>query len=196
VQANGNPDERRGDKSKQEQGGGPGSGNDEGGKDGKPKMSEPNSAGSGMNHTGRAPKSGGSGENKASQGGEFGSDQARIDYANQATDMMLEYIDRQKDQPDPELLKRLNWSAEDLRQFAEKWKQAKEEARKDPSKRAELEEALRNLGLSGTGQKVNRLKDRDDGLRGMREEGGRLRPPETLREQFEAFRKAAGRIGK
>jgi hypothetical protein len=30
----------------------------------------------------------------------------------------------------------------------------------------------------------------------MREEGGRLRPPETLREQFEAFRKAAGRIGK
>ncbi len=196
VQSNRNPDDRKGDKSKQEQGGGQGSGNDEGGKDGKPQMSEPNSAGSGMNNTGRAPKSGGSGENKASEGGEFGSDKAKIDYANQATDMMLEYIDRQKDQPDPELLKRLDWSADDLRLFAEKWKRAKEEARKDPSKRAELEEALRNLGLSGAGQKVNRLKDRDDGLRGMREEGGRLRPPESLREQFEAFRKAAGRIGK
>jgi hypothetical protein len=30
----------------------------------------------------------------------------------------------------------------------------------------------------------------------MQEEGGRLRPPETLREQFEAFRKAAGKLNK
>ena len=149
-----------------------------------------------MNQQGRAPKGGGSGESKESQGDEFGSDRAKVEYADKATDMMLEYIDRQKDQPDPELLKRLNWSADDLRQFADRWKRAKEQAKTDPSKRVELEETLRNLGLSGTGQKVNQLKDRNDGLRGMREEGGRLRPPESLREQFEAFRKAAGKLGK
>jgi hypothetical protein len=110
--------------------------------------------------------------------------------------MLLEYIDRQRDQPDSELLKRLNWNADDFRRFADRWKQAKEEAKLDPNKRIELEETLRNLGLSGTGQKINRLKDRNDALRGMQEEGGRLRPPESLREQFEAFRKAAGKLGK
>jgi hypothetical protein len=196
VKANRNPGEEGEKASSKEQGGGQGSGSEEGGEDGPQSAGEPNSAGSGMNQQGRAPKGGGSGESKESQGGEFGSDRAKVEYADKATDMMLEYIDRQKDQPDPELLKRLNWSADDLRQFADRWKRAKEQAKTDSSKRVELEETLRNLGLSGTGQKVNQLKDRNDGLRGMREEGGRLRPPESLREQFEAFRKAAGKLGK
>jgi hypothetical protein len=110
--------------------------------------------------------------------------------------MLLDYIDRQRDQPDPELLKRLNWSSDDFRKFADRWRQAKEQAKLDPSKKLELDETLRNLGLTGTGQKVNKLRDRDDGIRGMQEEGGRMRPPESLREQFEAFRKAAGKLGK
>ena len=97
---------------------------------------------------------------------------------------------------DPELLKKLDWNAEDFRKFADRWQEAKEQAKSDPTKRAELEETLRNLGLGGTGRKINRLKDRNDGIRGMQEEGGRLRPPESLREQFEAFRKAAGKLGK
>jgi hypothetical protein len=110
--------------------------------------------------------------------------------------MLLEYIERQREQPDPELLKRLNWNSDDFRKFADRWRQAKEQAKFDPKKKLELDEALRNLGLVGTGQRVNRLSDRDDGFRGMQEDGGRMRPPESLREQFEAFRKAAGKLGK
>jgi hypothetical protein len=149
-----------------------------------------------MNQTGRTPANGVAAGEGPSQSAEFGSDQAKEEYSRKAGEMLLEYIDRQRDQPDSELLKRLNWNADDFRRFADRWKQAKEEAKLDPNKRIELEETLRNLGLSGTGQKINRLKDRNDALRGMQEEGGRLRPPESLREQFEAFRKAAGKLGK
>ena len=150
-----------------------------------------------MNTSGKTPQAGGSSATKGSQSEEpFGADQANEAYTSKAADMLLEYIDRQKDQPDPELLKKLDWDAEGFRKFADRWRDAKEQAKLDPTKRAELEETLRNLGLSGTGRKINRLKDRNDGIRGMQEEGGRLRPPESLREQFEAFRKAAGKLGK
>jgi hypothetical protein len=110
--------------------------------------------------------------------------------------MVLDYLDRQRDQPDPELLKRMGWTAEDLRKFADRWKSAREQSRLTPEKRAEFEAALRSLGLRHADRRPTRLEDRDDQLKGMQEEGVRLRPPETLREQFEAFRKAAGKLNK
>jgi collagen type III alpha len=194
--SNGNPDQGPESMPKQEQGDGQGSGDEQGDKQGPPKSSAPSSAGSGMNTSGKTPQAGGSSATQGSQSDTVGADRANEAYSSKAADMLLEYIDRQKDQPDPELLKKLNWNAEDFRKFADRWQEAKEQAKSDPTKRAELEETLRNLGLGGTGRKINRLKDRNDGIRGMQEEGGRLRPPESLREQFEAFRKAAGKLGK
>jgi hypothetical protein len=194
--SNGNPEEGPESMPNQEQGDGQGSGDEQGDKEGPPKSSAPSSAGSGMNTSGKTPQAGGSSATKGSQSDTFGADRANEAYSSKAADMLLEYIDRQKDQPDPELLKKLDWNAEDFRKFADRWQEAKEQAKSDPAKRAELEETLRNLGLGGTGRKINRLKDRNDGIRGMQEEGGRLRPPESLREQFEAFRKAAGKLGK
>jgi uncharacterized protein YjbI with pentapeptide repeats len=180
----------------QQQGDGKGSGDQKGEKDGQPKSNTPNSAGSGKNTTGKTPQSSGQDRGGPSESAEFGSEKANEEYSRKSADMLLDYIDRQRDQPDPELLKRLNWSSDDFRKFADRWRQAKEQAKLDPSKKLELDETLRNLGLTGTGQKVNKLRDRDDGIRGMQEEGGRMRPPESLREQFEAFRKAAGKLGK
>ncbi|MFN5102458.1 MAG: hypothetical protein ACK5GJ_06650 [Planctomycetota bacterium] len=191
------PDSRNpADQESKQQGDGKGAGDQKGGKQGQPKASEPNSAGSGVNNTGMTPQASGSAGSSASQSADFGAEKANEEYSRKAGEMLLDYIDRQRDQPDPDLLKRLNWNTEDFRKFADRWREAKEQAKLDPDKRAELEEALRNLGLSGAGQKINKLKDRNDGLRGMQEEGGRLRPPEALREQFEAFRKAAGKLGK
>ncbi len=195
-ESNGNPEQGPESMPNQEQGDGQGSGDEQGDKEGPPKSSAPSSAGSGMNTSGKTPQAGGSSATKGSQSDTFGADRANEAYSSKAADMLLEYIDRQKDQPDPELLKKLDWNAEDFRKFADRWQEAKEQAKSDPAKRAELEETLRNLGLGGTGRKINRLKDRNDGIRGMQEEGGRLRPPESLREQFEAFRKAAGKLGK
>jgi hypothetical protein len=38
------------------------------------------------------------------------------------------------------------------------------------------------------------VEDKDDDLKGLLEEGSRVRPPESLRERFEQFRKAAGKL--
>ncbi len=172
-----------------------------GGQQGKPSNGKPSNtpsqvAGSGLNQSGSTPPQGAAGEAGKSQGKEFGAEKANIEYADKTTNLLLDYIDRQKDQPDPELLKRLQWSADDLRKFSDRWRAAKEQARQTPEKQAELEASLRSLGLRRTKDSADRLTDRNDNLRGMQEQGGRLRPPESLREQFEAFRKAAGKLDK
>jgi hypothetical protein len=148
-----------------------------------------------MNRSGRTPQGAGA---KAGGGAEkdFAAEKANLEYAEKTTNLILDYIDRQRDQPDPELLKRLQWSPEDLRAFADRWRAARNQARLTPEKRAEFEAELRALGLRHENRKVDTLRDRNDALRGLQEEGTRLRPPESLREQFEAFRRAAGKLPK
>ncbi|MFN7733872.1 MAG: hypothetical protein ACK5OB_18385 [Pirellula sp.] len=162
----------------------------------KPTGAQAQSPGAGLNQTGAPTSPAPPGAAERSQGKEYGGEKANIEYADKTTDLLLDYIDRQRDQPDPELLKRLNWSADDLRKFSDRWRAAKEQARQTPEKQAELEASLRSLGLRRTKDTADRLTDRNDNLRGMQEQGSRLRPPDALREQFEAFRKAAGKLDK
>ncbi|MFO0922956.1 MAG: hypothetical protein U0905_10780 [Pirellulales bacterium] len=117
-------------------------------------------------------------------------DPASPEYAQKATDLVLDYLDRQREQPDPELLKKLRWSPEDLRAFSDRWRKAKEEAMRDPNKKRELEEALKALGFQQTSSQKRSVQTSQDDLRGMQEEGARIRPPESLREQIQAYRKA------
>jgi hypothetical protein len=112
------------------------------------------------------------------------------DYADKQTDLALEYLKEQKDRPDPELLRRLKWSKEDLNNFYDRWRAAKDQAASDPSKRQELDAALRSLGLQQSSQTARGQQTPDDGLSGYRESGNRVRPPESLRERFERFQKA------
>jgi len=116
------------------------------------------------------------------------------EYADKVTDLALDYLKSQKDQPDPELLKRLNWSKEDMQKFLERWSEAKEGAKSDPLKKKELDAALKSLGLRPSKSRDRKVQDRDDDLKGFRDEGSRVRPPESVREQFEQFRKAAGSL--
>ena len=121
-------------------------------------------------------------------------DEANKEYADKVTDLALDYLKSQKDQPDPELLKRLNWSKEDMQKFLERWSEAKEGAKSDPLKKKELDAALKSLGLRPSKSRDRKVQDRDDDLKGFRDEGSRVRPPESVREQFEQFRKAAGSL--
>ncbi len=47
------------------------------------------------------------------------------DYADRTTQMVLDYLNRQKEQPDPELLRELNWTEDDLRNFTDRWNKAR-----------------------------------------------------------------------
>ena len=120
-------------------------------------------------------------------------DPANKEYADKVTDLALDYLKQQKEQPDPELLKRLKWTEEDMKRFLDRWTEAKEFAKTDRNAKSELDAALKKLGKRLFHGKEQDVIDRDDELKGFLEEGGRVRPPESVRTGFEQFRKAVGR---
>jgi len=116
------------------------------------------------------------------------------EYADELTDLALEYLKEQREQPDPELLRRLDWTKNDMQKFLDRWTQAKEEAKTNSNKKQELEAALRSLGLKSSKSQAKKSSDRDDLLKGYLENGSRTRPPESIREKVEKFRRAADKI--
>ncbi|WP_413432883.1 hypothetical protein [Crateriforma spongiae] len=124
-------------------------------------------------------------------------DPVDLDYAKQATDLVLDYLERTKDQPDKELLQQLNWTADDLERFRQRWSQMRDMADQagQPGQLDEFEDSLRSLGLRQSD--TVRSGGRQDGVidRGLRDSGERSRPPAAFREAFEAFRRGVGRSG-
>lgn len=116
---------------------------------------------------------------------------ANEDYARRATEMVLDYLEHQKDQPDPELLKRLEWTPQDLNSFLDRWRKARQFADSpDPNQQRQWEDMLNNLDLQPPTANPRGATSSDDKLRGMQDSGTRVRPPENLRKKFEAIRKA------
>lgn len=113
---------------------------------------------------------------------------ANLDYAKKATDLALDYLKDQEHNPDPELLKRLGWSKEELQEFVRRW-EAMQTGIDKPEEKRELDETLRSLGLRPPRQNKRAGGKETDNLRDLRDTGGRTQPPSKYREQFEAFRK-------
>jgi hypothetical protein len=88
----------------------------------------------------------------------------------------------------------MNWTKEDMQKFLQRWTEAKEQAKSDPNKKRELDATLRSLGLRPSKSRERKIEDQDDDLKGLLEEGNRVRPPETLREKWEQYRKANGNL--
>lgn len=120
-------------------------------------------------------------------------EEANLDYANRATDLVLDYLKDQKEAPNQELLDRLGWSAEDLRKFVNRWEALKRSAiEPDPSTRRELSDSLRSLGLRPATDRRRAVNASNDVLRGNRDAGGRSDPPAKYQERFNAYRRGAG----
>lgn len=121
-------------------------------------------------------------------------DEANLDYARKATDLVLEYLKDQRDNPDAELLNKLGWSPEDLRNFLDRWQQMKQAAdRQDPQARHELDESLKSLGLRSGRTQPRAAGAAADTVRGNRDDGQRSSPPARYLEQFKAYRKGTSR---
>lgn len=117
-------------------------------------------------------------------------------YAKQATDMVLDYLDQTRDDPDRELLEKLNWTESDLQRFADRWQKVRELSKndQDPVQSREISEALKSLGLKpSTSESKNNIRESADPLRSLRDAGNRRPPPAAYRDAFDAFRRAAGR---
>lgn len=122
-------------------------------------------------------------------------EQPNLDYARQATDMVLEHLKDQESHPDEDLLNKLGWTKEDLQDFVRRWSELKRAATEDPRAKRDLDDALRSLGLRPATAAPRRTEMQQDARRTERNLGGRSNPPASYRELFDAYRKGTGRVG-
>lgn len=140
----------------------------------------------------------GEGKDGSGEGGDAPQppDPVNLDYAKQATDMVLDYLDQTRDAPDRELLEKLDWSEEDLKRFHDRWQSVREmqqAAPTDPQANRELEETLNSLGIRPPSTDApSTARDSADTLRRIRDSGNRKPPPAAHRDAFDAFRRAMG----
>ncbi|WP_442507960.1 circumsporozoite protein- membrane associated protein [Novipirellula sp. SH528] len=118
-----------------------------------------------------------------------------LDYAKKSTDMVLDYLDETRDQPDQELLEKLNWSEDDMQRFVDRWKSVREldgADPNDPNAKNELTEALESLGMRPPTRATSQRREQADALRGLRDAGNRTPPPAAYQDAFDSFRRAIG----
>jgi len=95
-----------------------------------------------------------------------------------------------KNKVDPELLKKLGWSRQDVEQFVHRWEAMQREARQSGPKgdvaKKELDEALRSLGLRPHSTTLKSDSARDDQSHGLKE-SLRTRPPSEYAEPYKRY---------
>lgn len=121
-------------------------------------------------------------------------DAVNLEYARRATDLVLERLRDQQHDPDPELLKSLGWTREELQRFVARWQELKRAAREEgPAAQADLDDALRSLGLRATQSARRRGTATSDQAGGQLDRGRTSRLPAGFLEQFEAYKRGAAR---
>jgi hypothetical protein len=116
-----------------------------------------------------------------------------LEYARQATELVLERLKDQQSNPDPELLESLGWTADELERFVARWESLKRAAQEDRARgQADLDDALRSLGLRATGPERRGGGAQADRVPGLRDQS-RSRPPAEFLEQFNAYKRGAAR---
>lgn len=113
---------------------------------------------------------------------------ANLDYAKRATDLVLEYLKDQEQAPSEDLLRDLDWTPEQLKQFRERWEQMRNAAQQgsaDDQRR--LDDRLRSLGLMPPSSAPIRSERAADGVRGLGQDGSRTAPPPEFADRFRQF---------
>ena len=120
-------------------------------------------------------------------------DAVNLEYARQATQLVLERLKDEQQKPDPELLESLGWTADELNQFIARWESLKRAAQEDRVRgQADLDDALRSLGLRATGPERRRVGAQADRIPGLRDQS-RSRPPAAFLEPYNAYKRGAAR---
>ena len=118
-------------------------------------------------------------------------DEVNLDYAKQATDLVLDYLESTRDNPNPDLLENLNWTEEELADFVQRWRQIRElPTTNGESGTRELEESLRSLGIKAPNSISSRIGETTDSLGGIKDSGNSIPVPAAYRDAFNAFRRA------
>jgi collagen type III alpha len=122
------------------------------------------------------------------------SDEARLDYARKVTNMVLEYLEDQQFNPDPDLLDETGLTAEQLREMVKRYEELARKAEQSAEGRQELEETLKSLGLRPrAGRQASQVRSGTRQIEGVSNAGTRSEPPPRFIDQFNAFKKGTAR---
>lgn len=117
-----------------------------------------------------------------------------IEHAKKAAELVLDELKRQSANPDPELLERLNWTPEELREFLDSWEQMKKAAETGGTReKRRYESRLKSLGLKPNTPNTRRLEGDRDGMFDLSEEGATNRPPADWSERYKRFQRLRNR---
>lgn len=117
---------------------------------------------------------------------------ANLDYADQATELALDYLKHNPD--DKALMDKLGWSDADRQRFIERWSQLKKSAREGDAGKQRLSSALEGLGLRQGDGSVRRQTAPSDNAGGLQQEGaGPANLPAHLLERFNAYKRGAAK---
>ena len=131
-------------------------------------------------------------------GADRAGDDPNLDYARKATELAVQRLKDQlaKGEPDPELLKKLQWTKEDAQQFVQRWQEMMRQSQQPDAQgseaRRELDETLRSLGLRPRGTNLAADRKAGDQQRGLKETQ-RSAPPAEYADQFKAFTRGTGK---
>ncbi|MCA9190449.1 MAG: hypothetical protein KDB03_01755 [Planctomycetales bacterium] len=112
------------------------------------------------------------------------------DFSEETANMVLDYLTRQKDQADPELLKELSWTQDDLDKFVDRWQRARELGYQGVADKLKNSDLLRDLQLGAENSGLHGTAGINDDLRKQLDAGSRSQLPPGIRKQFEAFQRA------
>ena len=101
---------------------------------------------------------------------DLGDAQANLEYAKKATDMVLDKLEEQAENPDSKLLEQMNWTKDDLQNFMQRWKEMKLKAESgNAADKKRYETALQSLGLLPQGQSSRKVDGTRDNMHGLLE---------------------------
>jgi hypothetical protein len=111
--------------------------------------------------------------------------------------MVLDYLNRQKEQPDPDFLREMNWTESELQQFVDRWNQARQLSSSDElQQRLKGKQLLEELGILPSSQGTRSGSGANDAFQKMLDGGGRMHQSESLRKQYDAYRRALEQRGR
>ncbi len=124
--------------------------------------------------------------------------EANLDFKEKQTSLALKYLEEEmgKKEPDPELLRQLGWSKDELKAFVEKWKTMSEQAKKaTPGTKDDKawREMLRSLGTVKPARETSIKARTTNEDRATATGSQRFNPPQNLKQRAEAYNEGTGR---
>ena len=109
--------------------------------------------------------------------------------------MVLEKLKNQKQNPDDNLLKDLNWTKEELQEFTERWEQMQKKANSGSERdKKAFQNALKSLGLEDPSNALQKQELRDDEKSGYKESSSGRSVPSDFQNQFRAIQKSKRKL--